>query len=213
MKKTLGVIGAVSALAFVATAANAETQSFSLSGFSKVHSSAGTTVIVEVGGAYSVRAEGSATALERLKVEVDGDRLEVGRKNKFFGGWGKDGNVTVYVSLPELAGIGASSGSELTATGVDASSFSASVSSGAEATVSGECGDSDVSGSSGAVLDAEDLHCADVDVSVSSGASLKVFASNSVDASASSGGAISVYGTPETKSVSKSSGGSVRIRD
>jgi len=213
MKKTLCALGAVSALALAATAAHAETQNFSLSGFTKVHSSAGTTVVVEVGGDYAVRAEGSAEALERLKVDVNGKTLEIGRKSKFFGGWGSNNNVTVYVSLPAIEGVGASSGSELNVTGIDASDFSASVSSGAEATLAGECGDIDASGSSGAVLDAEGLECSDVTVSVSSGAELSVFASDSVSASASSGGEVTVYGNPTQKSVNKSSGGSVKIKD
>ncbi|HEY5723674.1 MAG TPA: head GIN domain-containing protein [Allosphingosinicella sp.] len=65
-------------------------------------------VIVTVGGAASVRAEGSAEAMEKLEIRVENGRLIVGGKRKRKdGGWfnhstGKD-KVVVTVTVPSLA--------------------------------------------------------------------------------------------------------------
>lgn len=216
MKKVLtGVLtaGAVSALAI--TAAQAETQTYDLSGFSVIDASAGVDVEVTVGGDFSVRAEGSAEDLERLRLERRGDALEIGR-SRDRGGWfqmGRRWDVTVYVTMPSMTGVDVSSGADVKASGIDAGRFSASVSSGADAELSGTCDTIEADGSSGADLDARDLRCANAVADVSSGADLIVYASESVEADASSGGDVSVYGAPKTTNIDKSSGGGVSIRN
>lgn len=205
--------GAVSGLAL--TAAHAETQDYDLSGFSVIDASAGVDVEVTVGGDYSVRAEGDPEALERLRLERRGDALEIGR-TRDRGGWfqmGRRWDVTVYVTMPSMTGVDVSSGAEVTANGIDAERFSASVSSGADAKLSGTCDTIDADGSSGADLDARDLRCVNAVADVSSGADLVIYASQSVKADASSGGDIAVYGSPETTDIDKSSGGGVSIRN
>ncbi|WDI30357.1 DUF2807 domain-containing protein [Hyphococcus flavus] len=203
--------GAVSCLAF--SAAQAETRNFDFSGFSAVEASAGLSVEVTVGGDYSVRAEGDADDLEKLRLELDGDTLEVGRKRSSIFQRNSRSDITVFVSMPSMNEASASSGSELTATGIDAGDFSASVSSGAEATLSGTCDTIDASGSTGADLDADDLRCSHADADVSTGASLSLYASESIEADASTGGDIVVYGGPANTDIDKSTGGSVRVRD
>ncbi|MEO1136238.1 MAG: head GIN domain-containing protein [Pseudomonadota bacterium] len=216
MKKVLRSVltaGAVSALAI--TAAQAETQNYDLSGFSIIDASAGVDVEVTVGGEYSVRAEGSADDLERLRLERRGDALEIGR-TRDRSGWfqmGRRWNVTVYVTMPSMTGVDVSSGADVMASGIDAGRFSASVSSGADAKLSGTCDTIEADGSSGADLDARDLRCANAVADVSSGADLIVYASESVEADASSGGDVSVYGAPKTTNIDKSSGGGVSIRN
>jgi hypothetical protein len=206
------VAGAVSLAAL--TAAHAETKTYDFSGFTVVEASAGVDVEVTVGGDYSIRAEGESEALERLRLELDGDTLEIGRENdRGFFTFGRKWNVTVYVTAPSLTGAGASSGADLTVSGIDAGEFSASVSSGADATLSGTCGMIEADGSSGADLDAQALKCSNAVADVSSGADLTLYASDSVDADASSGGDITVYGGPKNTNIDKSSGGDVTIRD
>ncbi len=207
---TLALTGAATMLAL--GAAHAESNSYDLSGFTVVEASAGVDVEITVGGDYAVRAEGDADALEHLRIELDGETLEIGRENRrgFFSGM-RRGKVTVYVSTPSLNGVSVSSGADLEASGIDAGDFSASVSSGADAELSGTCGKLKADGSSGADLDAENLQCTDVAASVSSGADLIVYASQSINASASSGGDVVVFGDPQNTNVSKSSGGGVSI--
>lgn len=200
----------LSALAF----AHAETQSYDFSGFTYLDTSAGVDVEVTVGGAYSIRAEGEPEALERLRIERDGDTLEIGRvRDRSFFSPGRKWRVTVYVSMPELNGVDASSGSDVTATGIDAGEFRASVSSGADADLRGRCSTIKADGSSGADLEAEGLECENAIADVSSGADLTLYASQSLEADASSGGDITVYGGPKNTNIDKSSGGDVHIRD
>jgi hypothetical protein len=195
------------------TAAHAETRNFDLTGFASVESSAGVDVEITVGGGYSIRAEGDAEALDHLRIELDGDTLEIGRENTGLFSFGRKGQATVYVTTPTLESISASSGSDLSAVGIDAAEFEASVSSGADAELSGTCGSLKADGSSGADLDAEDLKCTHAVADVSSGADLTIYASESLEADASSGGDITVYGGPTNTDIDKSSGGGVTIRD
>ena len=61
----------------------------------------GNTVIVTVGGAPSVRAEGDERELADLEIRTRGDELHIGTKNRI--GGGRRHAVTVYVTLPALA--------------------------------------------------------------------------------------------------------------
>lgn len=207
-------IAAATASVLAISVANAETQNFDIQDFKILDASAGVNVEATVGGDYSIRAEGTSEALEKLRIERRNDALEIGRKRTKGFNWNvKPHTVTVYVTMPSLDGVEVSSGAELTATGIDAAKFSADVSSGAEATLSGNCDDLSADGSSGAELEAEGLKCANAAADVSSGADLTIYASESVTADASSGGQITVYGGPKNTNIDKSSGGSVSIRD
>lgn len=212
MNKTI-FTAACAASMLAVTAAHAEIRNYDFTGFTRVDASAGANVEITVGGDYAVRAEGDATALERLRVKLNGNKLEIGRQNSGFFSGGAKGKLTVYVTLPALEGVSSSSGADLSATGIDAGAFEVSVSSGADAALSGTCGSLKAEGSSGADLDAQDLKCTDAVAKVSSGADLTIYASQSLIADASSGGDITVYGGPKNTDIDKSSGGDVSIRD
>lgn len=203
---------AVAGVGILATAtaltAFADEQNFSFSDFDSVEASAGVDVVLRQGD-YSVRAEGSEKALERLKVEKRGRTLHIGRRNTTFS-WGTTGPVTVTVSAPNYAGLSASSGSDVSGSGLRLTDVSVSVSSGADMELAGSCEELTVSVSSGSDFDGEDLHCQNVTASASSGADANVWAARSLVGSASSGGDIDVYGEPESITKNTSSGGSVR---
>jgi len=202
--------GAATLLAI--SAAQAETKTYDFSGFTGIDASVGVDVEVSVGGDYAVRAEGDAKELERLRIERETLKIDRNRNR----GWfqiNRRSDFTVFVTMPSLEDVEVSSGADVSAASIDTDHFRVSVSSGADATLSGTCDTIEADGSSGADLDAEDLRCANADADVSSGADLTVYASESVDADASSGGSIRVYGGPQSTNVSKSSGGSVSIRD
>lgn len=203
--------GAASCLAIGAAAA--ETRDYDFSGFTMVSASEGVNVEVSVGGDYEVRAEGDADKLDKLRIELRGDTLRIDRRNSGWFQMNRRSDFTVYVSTPSLEGVSVSSGADLSATGIDAGRFTASVSSGADATLSGTCDTIEADGSSGADLEAEDLECARAIADVSSGADLTLYASESVDADASSGGDITVYGGAQSTNVDESSGGDVHIRN
>ena len=202
---------AVSVLAF--TSASAESRDFDFDGFSRVGASAGVNVEVTAGADYSVRVESNDAGFGELKITNKNGALNIGRNraNRSFGK--RQSKISVYVTLPALNGVNASSGSDVDAKGIDADKFSVHVSSGADVSLAGECSHLDAGVSSGSDLNGESLQCRTADVSASSGADATVYASEKVDANASSGSDITVYGRPENNSINKSSGGGVSIRN
>ncbi len=193
------------------TSANAETRDFDFDGFSRVGASAGVSVQITTGADYSVRAEGKTAGLDNLKITQKGGALNVGRnKSKLFK---RRSDISVYITMPALEGVRASSGSDVDATGIDARNFSVTVSSGADVSLAGQCEDISASVSSGSDLDGENMRCRSASVTASSGADASVYASENVTANASSGGDIDVYGGPEIRTINKSSGGDVSIRN
>jgi hypothetical protein len=194
----------------LAGSALADTQTFDFQGFSKVATSAGVAAEIAVGGAYAVRAEGPAEALALLDIRKDGDKLKIGRKPNT-DSWGRSDRVTVYVTMPALVALDASSGSHVSAEGVAGGPFEISASSGAHGAVSGRCDGLRVDVSSGAHVKAESLLCKMAKAQASSGAHAAIYASDNVSADASSGGHIRVHGDPKSVNQETSSGGRVRI--
>ncbi len=83
------------------------TRNFQVGAFDKISLLGSSNVIVTVGGAPSVRAEGDSKLLERLEVTVENGVLRIGYKkgSNWSFGWRKDhGPVTVHVSAPSLTG-------------------------------------------------------------------------------------------------------------
>lgn len=83
-----------------------EARDFAVGAFDKISLLGSPNVIVTVGGAPSVRAEGDGRLLEKLEVKVENGILRIGyKKGNWSLGWGKDhGPVTVHVSTPSLTG-------------------------------------------------------------------------------------------------------------
>ena len=75
-------------------------RSFAAADFSTIELAGADDVDVRVGPAFSVRAEGAAEVLDRLRIETDGDTLEIGRKRGASG----EGKARILVTLPRLAG-------------------------------------------------------------------------------------------------------------
>lgn len=190
-------------------AASAETRDFDLSNFNRIEISTGINAIVEIGGEFSVRAEtDDIKILEDLRVEVRGRKLiadlDIGFLDSLLG---KNRNVTVYITLPDLTEVegnagadimvsgsygpellaAASSGASLIIDGITSSRVDLDASSGGSLRATGECINLRVDASSGASVNASKLTCENVRAEASSGASAVVFASTSIDADASSG--------------------------
>lgn len=209
MRKTLSAL-TVSTGALAAGAALADEKTFDFGGFEGVSTSAGIRTIITVGEDFSVRAESAEEGLERLDIRVRNGELDIGRKRRPVS-FGRQPEITVYVSAPALSALDASSGAYAEATGVARGPFSLDVSSGAHAIVSGVCTALNVDASSGAHAEAGALRCKTASVDASSGASAEIFASDSVVAEASSGASVEIHGEPANVNIDKSSGGGVRI--
>ena len=101
-------------------------RSFQVGAFQSISLEGAHDVVVTVGEAPSVRAEGDAEALEHLEVRVENGRLRIGTRR---GGWfGRDrGRATVYVTAPSLAGASIGGSGDMRIDRVQAEAFDASV--------------------------------------------------------------------------------------
>ena len=189
-------------------------RNFDLAAFDKIEIASGVTAQITVGGEQSVRVETNKGDYDDLVIKVKGGVLEI--RQDWKKGWrisSKKPRYKLIATVADLNSVDASSGSNLSATGISAGDFSVEVSSGASVKLGGTCDQIDAKGSSGAGASAKNLVCNNADARASSGASLVLHADTGVEAKASSGGTITVYGGAQKVSTRKSSGGSVRIRD
>ena len=85
-------------------------RSFEVGAFQSVSLEGSHDVVVTVGGAPSVRAEGSQEVLDRLDIRVENGALRIGTERGNWYWFGRSGHVTVYVTAPALqaASIGGS---------------------------------------------------------------------------------------------------------
>jgi hypothetical protein len=108
-------IALLSAAAFVAacnSAGDAETgpavqRAFQVAGaFDRIALSGSPDVIVTVGGAASISAQGDSDTLDRLEIVNENGQLRIGMRNNAgsWFSWGHRRGVTIHVTLPALAG-------------------------------------------------------------------------------------------------------------
>lgn len=201
MKRLLGATALVLAAAGIASAEPRQ-----LSGFTEVSASAGTDVEVTVGPNFSVDVSGRDA--DRIVTRVSGNRLVVEPVREW--SWRGPRQARVRVTMPRVEGLSASSGADLTATGLNGGNVSLDSSSGADLRVSGTCATFTADVSSGADIHAQDLRCESGSVDASSGADARVYASGRLNVDASSGGGVVAYGNPGIGNIDLSSGGSLR---
>lgn len=102
-------------------------RSYDLTGFDEVALAGSQDVIVAVGGAHAVRAEGPAEVLDRLDIRVEGDTLRVGMKKGNWS-WSSDRPRTrIFVTLPALRAAAVAGSGDMQVDRVAGNSFSASV--------------------------------------------------------------------------------------
>lgn len=190
--------------------------------FATVSASEGIEVYVTQGNDFDISVEADENIIDLIATDIKNGKLKIhaieniGRATK-----------KVYVTLPNVNGLLASSGSQLIAENmiqsdkleVDASSgalvnakinvsdLEIDASSGANIALSGSAKEVYVDGSSGANIQAKDLMTVTCNADASSGANVSIQVSKSLTAEASSGGNISYKGDPsvqQNKSVSGS---------
>jgi hypothetical protein len=190
-------------------------RSFEVGAFESVSLEGSHDVVVAVGGAPSVRAEGDSAALERLDIRVENGTLKIGSRHGSWFGGGHRGHVTVYVTAPAInaasiggsgdmridrveaqrfaASIGGSGDMEIGALRTAQADFSVAGSGGIRAAGTAEAADISVAGSGSLALDALETRRADVSVVGSGDVSLR--ASETVSASIVGSGDVTVHGT------------------
>lgn len=226
------ILCAAMAATILTTAAHAETRSYDVSSFTGIDVSAGLNVTFTTGGPQSITVENTKGDFSDISVEVKGDTLMLKRKKKNWG-WGKKRlRYNITVSAPVLSDIEASSGSDITGSGLSGIEVSIDTSSGADATVtnvdavtvyldsssgsdlnvSGKCTTVRAESSSGSDIEAGDLVCQSGRAEASSGSDITIHTTERVSADVSSGADVNVRGGPTEVDTDKSSGGSVNIR-
>lgn len=214
-------------------AASAETRTYDVGAFDKIDISAGLDLDFTAGSAQSISVENTKGDFSDIEVSVRGDTLVLKRKKNMNWGWNRKRlRYGITVTAPQISGLEASSGSDVsgrnmsgsevtidvssgadvTVTGVDGGTVTIETSSGSDASVSGSCTTVRAKSSSGSDLEARDLICQNGSADASSGSDLSIHVTTSVDADASSGADVDVYGGPTDVRSDKSSGGSVSIR-
>lgn len=191
--------------------------------FTMVSASEGLDVYVTQGNDFDISVEADENILDLIGTDINNGKLKIhaieniGRATK-----------KVYVTLPTVTGLYASSGSHLVTENkiqadkleIDASSgallnadvnvsdMEVDASSGANISLSGTANALYVDGSSGANIKATDLMTVACNAGASSGANISIHVSENLTADASSGGNISYKGDPSVQK-NKSVSGSV----
>ena len=182
-------------------------------------------------GDFAVRVEAESNLQEFIETRVSGKTLHIKYTDK--ANFKSTAPIVVYVSLPELELIDASSSSNITGTTpFTGDELTLDVSSSADITLTytgkrvdidaSSSGRIDLKGKTGRIraeassagkVDASDLETDEAVADVSSGARIEVKVNNSLRADASSGGSVEYGGSPSDVVTDTSSGGRVRSRN
>ena len=112
----------------IAPSGSGTTRNYPVSDFTKIALKGADDVVVSVGPAFAVRAEGPSDALDKLRITRDGATLSVDRKRGIGIGWGSSGEgVKVYVSMPAIAAASLAGSGDLSVDRVTGGEFAASV--------------------------------------------------------------------------------------
>ncbi|APQ16021.1 head GIN domain-containing protein [Maribacter hydrothermalis] len=191
--------------------------------FTTVSSSEGIEVFVTQGADFDISVEADENIMDLIGTDIKNGKLKIhsieniGRATK-----------KVYVTMPKVTGLLASSGSHLSTentikadklevdassgaiinVNVNATNMEIDASSGANITLEGTANEVYVDASSGANIKAKDLSTLVATADASSGANISIDVSDNLTAEASSGGNISYQGNPSVQK-NKSVSGSV----
>ncbi|HEX8366852.1 MAG TPA: head GIN domain-containing protein [Allosphingosinicella sp.] len=102
-------------------------RAFQVGGFQSISLTGSPDVIVTVGGAPSVRAEGDARMIERLEIRVEDGDLRIGYRQRSSWSFGRHRNVTVHVTVPALAAATVTGSGDMRIDRVQGGRFAATV--------------------------------------------------------------------------------------
>jgi hypothetical protein len=207
-------------------------RAFQVGGFEKIALRGPHDVVVTVGGAPSVRAEGDTALLERMEIKVEGGELVIGSKHRNSWSWGGSHDqpkIVVHVTVPALAAasiegsgdikidkvegerfggaIGGSGDLSIGSVRVRNADFSIAGSGGISAKGSADSTDISIAGSGD--VDAGELLAKTAKVSVMGSGDVRANASESANVSVMGSGDVTMSGTAKC-TVSKMGSGDVR---
>jgi hypothetical protein len=223
------ILVAFTATSFAADAQEREARP--LAGFDAIEVGGGIDLDVRQAAGFSVEVEAEGDPAEII-TELRDDTLVIRRKSsRSFFFWNDD-DARVHVTLPTLASLTASGGSDVTTQGnfasdnlnlvasggsdltiaVAAGSLEATASGGSDVRLSGTARSARVRSSGGSDVNASQLTAEDVDVNSSGGSDVMIAVRNSIVGSASGGSDVIYSGEPRTVDVDASGGSDVRRR-
>jgi hypothetical protein len=82
-----------------------EKETRDLTGFTKVNFGIAGDLYINIGSEYKVVLEGDKSLLDEIETEVSGSKLVIKTDNWH---WHNNGKVIVYITMPELSGLGVS---------------------------------------------------------------------------------------------------------
>lgn len=202
------------------------TRSFDVNGFDQVELAGSDDVRVIAGPVFSVQATGPEKTLDRLKIEVSGSTLSIGRKRSLSMGWSNDKSALVTVTMPTIkaasvagsgnmdidqvetaefeANIAGSGGMKIKSAQVDKLGIDIAGSGGA--TVAGAAKTIDISiAGSGSVM-AKDLNAAEASISIAGSGNVDARASGAASVSIAGSGDVNISGTSNCKTSKNGSG-------
>jgi hypothetical protein len=106
---------------------SATKRSYNLTGFNGVSLAGSQDVIVSVGPAHSVRAEGEAEMLDRLDMSVEGRSLRIGMKRGNWLNFGSRSKTRIFVTLPAIEAAAVAGSGDMRIDRVQGSRFSGRV--------------------------------------------------------------------------------------
>jgi hypothetical protein len=205
------------------------TRSFDVSGFDKVKLAGSDDVRIVAGPAFSVKATGEEKTLEKLKIEVSGSTLSIGRKRSVSMGWNNDKGALITVTMPiiksaKLAGSGdmdidrvqtpdfaadiAGSGN-LSVKSAQVEKLSVNIAGSGDVTLAGATKSIDISIAGSGDVMAKDVNATDASISIAGSGNVDARASGAASISLLGSGDVTVSGTNNCKT-SKAGSGSVR---
>jgi hypothetical protein len=221
-------------LTFAATSFAADAQQREarpLTGFAAIEVGGGIDLDVRQAQGFSVEVEAEGDPAE-IVTELRDDTLVIRRKSSTSFFFWNDDDARVHVTLPTLASLTASGGSDVRTEGnfasdnlklvasggsdltiaVSAGSLEATASGGSDLRLSGSARSARVRSSGGSDLNASQLTAEEVDVQSSGGSDVMIAVRNSIVGSASGGSDVIYSGEPRTVDVDASGGSDVRRR-
>ncbi|PIF06194.1 MAG: hypothetical protein CSA36_02845 [Draconibacterium sp.] len=204
-----------------------------LDGFNSVSVAAGIDLYLQMGDNYEINVVADDDIIDYIVTEVKGKKLDIYMKKRGFGNRDRfRGSRKVYITLPELRRLQASSGSDvysentleaetLELKGSSSSDMSLVVacknlsiegSSSSDIKIIGVAKNCKIEASSACDIKARDLECEICRIDASSASDVVVTVIKELYAQASSASDIIVYGDPQIKEIKESSAGSIRQR-
>lgn len=186
------------------------TREETFTGFDKLVVSHGFKVDVRQAEDFSVVIRVDDNVEKYLEVVTKGSTLEISLN------WNLitlRTTLQAEVTMPELAGLELSGGSNGTVTGFESTkALDLDVSGGSHATLTGSAGDVTINASGGSKADLSGFSVVDANVEASGGSEVTVNASGRLDANASGGSKVYYLGSPTLGTIEESGGSDVRRR-